>query len=299
MSLYSVKNPYNNTKKSLPKRFLFIAGSKLQNMVSGKETPRCARKAAFTLEAAILMPLLACFFVSILFFFRVMQVQTEVQSALELTSRELAVCLEEESAGEVMLAKALFLKNMQGHKTALECVRGGGLAISLAKSVFAGDEICLRAEYRMELPVSVFWKKRLNVVQSAVTRKWVGWKGEKEETEDSWVYISETGTVYHRNRACTHLKLSIRCVSGIDINILRNENGEKYRRCYRCTEQNLTGGKVYITDEGECYHADLNCSGLKRMVRRVHLSEVAGWPCCSRCGGSGDAAVKASDVTGG
>ncbi len=137
------------------------------------------------------------------------------------------------------------------------------------------------------------------MVQRAVTRKWVGWKGETEETEDSWVYISETGTVYHRSRACTHLKLSIRCVSGIDINILRNENGEKYRRCYRCAEQNLTRGKVYITDEGECYHADLNCSGLKRTVRRVHLSEVAGWPCCSRCGGSGDAAVKASDVTGG
>lgn len=294
MSLYFVKFPYKNIKKkSLPKRFLFIASSKLQNLVSGKETPRCARRAAFTLEAAVLMPLLACFFVSILFFFRVMQVQMEVQSALEVTSRELAVCLEEESAGDSLAAKTLFLKNMQGHKTALRYIRGGSLGISLAGSAFDQNEVYLKAEYRMELPVSVFWKRRLCLVQGAVSRKWVGWKGEREDTEDSWVYITETGTVYHRSRSCTHLKLSVRKVLGNTVKALRNKNGEKYRRCYKCTKQSAAGKSVYITDEGDCYHADRNCSGLKRTVRRIRLSEAAGRRCCSRCGGSGDSSAKA------
>ena len=61
-----------------------------QNSISGSEniarkgTPQCLRlSAVFTLEAAVVMPVLACFFVSVLFFFRIMQIQLEVQKALD------------------------------------------------------------------------------------------------------------------------------------------------------------------------------------------------------------------------
>ena len=70
-----------------------------QNSISGSEniarkgTPQCLRlSAVFTLEAAVVMPVLACFFVSVLFFFRIMQIQLEVQKALDDTGRKLAVC---------------------------------------------------------------------------------------------------------------------------------------------------------------------------------------------------------------
>lgn len=70
-----------------------------QNSISGSEniarkgTPQCLRlSAVFTLEAAVVMPVLACFFVSVLFFFRIMQIQLEVQRALDDTGRKLAVC---------------------------------------------------------------------------------------------------------------------------------------------------------------------------------------------------------------
>lgn len=287
MSLYAVKNTNKKyRKKSLPKRFLIIAGSKLQHLVSGKETPRCTRQASFTVEAAVLLPLLAGFFVSILFFFRVMQVQMEVQKALENTARELAVCLEDESGRDIFLAKTLFVKNMSGREAASNYVVGGCFGISLAESDFGGDEVCLKAEYRLKLPVSVFRKKQLAVVQSAMTRKWVGWKGNGDAPEDTWVYIAETGTVYHRSRFCTHLDLSIRMVSGREAECLRNENGAAYRRCYICTDENAESETVYITDEGDCYHTDINCSGLKRTVRRVRLSTLTGWRCCGRCAGS-------------
>lgn len=285
MSLYEVKILLKNIgKKSLPKRFLFIARFKLRNILPGKEMPRCTRQASFTVEAAVILPLLAGFFVSILFFFRVMQVQMEVQKALEYTARELAVCLEEESVYDGILAKTLFVKNMGGWDEALHYIEGGCVGISLAKSDFGGDEVCLRAEYRLRLPVSFFRKKTLVIAQSAVTRKWVGWKEDGESSEeDTWVYIAETGTVYHRNRFCTHLNLSVRMVSGDDVGSLRNENGGIYRRCYKCADGAVVGEMVYITDEGDCYHTDTDCSGLKRTVRRVRLSEVAGRRCCDRC----------------
>ncbi len=69
------------------------------------------------------MPLLACFFVSILFFFRVMQVQLEVQKALDDTGRQLAVYLsgdeEAQTDGAVGLlaAEAVFRKDLLGRET--------------------------------------------------------------------------------------------------------------------------------------------------------------------------------------
>ena len=74
----------NNSIKSLPESMLF----KL-------ETPQCiCLKGSLTVEASVILPLLACFFSFLLFFFRILQVQLTVQEALEDTGRVLAVISE-------------------------------------------------------------------------------------------------------------------------------------------------------------------------------------------------------------
>lgn len=287
MSLYSKFFPYYySTKKSLPTRFWFVARFKFNFTVSDKEAPRCARRrAAFTLEAAVIMPLLASFFVSLLFFFRVMQVEVEVKKALSDTTRELAVmAVKDETAGELLLAKALFIKNMQGRSEAASYVSGGIAGISLAKSAFAGYEIDLKAQYRMKLPVTIFGKKSFKFIQQASGRKWVGQTAD-EGAEEVWVYITETGTVYHRLRTCSHLTLSVHSIPAAQITDARNDNDNKYRECSLCAGKNIENGQVYITDEGDCYHTDISCSGLKRTIQMVRLSDLTGWRGCSRCGG--------------
>lgn len=290
VSLYSIKIPQQNEfyrkDKTLPGNTPFARRVVNILYLSHKETPRYPYfSGVFTLEAAVVLPLLACFFVSILFFFRVMQIEIAVQKALNDTGRQLAVYMaNEESALSVAEAQALFLKEL-GETEVPECyILGGKLGISLLSSEFDEREVNLKACYRILLPVRIFWIKELSMEQRADCRKWNGWSAVPENGEaDVWVYITETGSVYHRVSTCSHLELSIQSVKREEIAYLRNENGGKYHECSSCANQTNTWGNVYITNQGDCYHNDLNCSGIKRTVYMVRLSEVGERECCKRC----------------
>lgn len=277
--------PYK--QKSLPESIWTISHHKTIIKFSTQGAPRCTCYAgSFTLEAAVILPILACFFVSILFFFRVMQVQLEVQQALDDTGRRLAVYLTGDNSGsltEYAAAGILLQKELKGSKTASEYVRGGLAGITLFDSEFSTDQIHLKASYRIRLPVRIFWIWEVKIAQRADCRKWTGWKEQSEDAEEDLVYITETGTVYHTTKSCTHLTLSIRSVTIGEIPWLRNKNGDKYRECMICMDQNISGGQLYITDQGDCYHSDLGCSGLKRTIYTVRLSEVEGRRPCSKC----------------
>lgn len=117
------------------------------------------------------------------------------------------------------------------------------------------------------------------VTEKAVCRGWIGFT--ELEDEEIYVYITPEGSVYHFYRDCTHLKLSIEMVSFGKACTLKNQYGEKYRECKICEEP--YGLMVYITKEGNCYHSERNCSGLKRTVRQIPISEVQGRICCIRC----------------
>ena len=62
--------------------------AKLPGDDSSQKMPSCTcLKASYTLEAAVIFPLVAGFFVFILFFFRVIQVESQVKAALYYSSR--------------------------------------------------------------------------------------------------------------------------------------------------------------------------------------------------------------------
>lgn len=134
-----------------------------QNSISGSEniarkgTPQCLRlSAVFTLEAAVVMPVLACFFVSVLFFFRIMQIQLEVQRALDDTGRKLAVCattVSSDGAALPGMAEALLLREMADRTEAETYITGGKFGISLIGSDFSGERITLRAGVSYPLPI--------------------------------------------------------------------------------------------------------------------------------------------------
>lgn len=106
--------------------------------------------------------------------------------------------------------------------------------------------------------------------------------GEQGETEQM-VYVTASGSVYHRNPGCSYLNVSLKQVSGSSVRSASNQYGEHYSPCETCSRNQDPAGVVYITEQGNRYHNLESCSGLKRSVRLVKASSVSEMGACSRC----------------
>ena len=99
-----------------------------------------------------------------------------------------------------------------------------------------------------------------------------------------YVYLARNGTVYHESPNCTHLALTIREVSAMQVPYERNESGGRYTRCEICG-RGTSPGIVYIGVEGDRYHHDRECSGLRRSIYTMERETAqARYRPCSRCG---------------
>ena len=259
----------------------------LPESMIGLETPQCTcKKASFTVEAALVLPLLACFFSCILFFFQIMQVQLSVQKVLEDTGRRLAVLASTETKEDIAyesVAKLLFYVDLKEQEEVEKFVVGGALGIVLIASESEGDYVSLEVNYGMKFPINLLGKQVVWINQKAFFRKWTGWHV-KDITcpENVWVYVTPNGSAYHQRKSCPYLALSIREVELSEVRWLRNLDGTRYRECKSCMEKK--GGKVvYLTDYGERYHYDLACGGLKRTIYTRRLSEVENRDACTKC----------------
>lgn len=294
MSLCKKKH-YKHTGKTLPEhahknqtkrsRRHHISQAIMMTEDPGKGTRSCTcHKASYTLEAAVILPLLAGFFAFLLFFFRVLQVQTGVQTALYCAGRKTAC-----EAGTVdsepallVLAEAHFRKEVKKNDIIDDFVAGGTNGISLLTSDFTGDYIELKANYYIKSPINLFKVGGIYAAQGTKNRKWTG-DGRSGEQED-YVYVTQRGSVYHRSRFCHYLDLSICAVSSETVSELRNKDGDIYYSCPMCAKNGSNSEFVYVTDYGERYHNRLSCSGLKRTISLIPMSEVRGRGPCSKCG---------------
>lgn len=257
-------------------------------------------RASFTLEAAVLIPAFTCFLVAVLFFFRVIEVQQNLFEAMQYTGRTMsAMAFAEEygGIGEVAMPISYTAANLSVHKEyknnftdssqPYRYIPGNAAGLSLLRSDTSGDFIDLKADYTLKLPIDLFGKKVIVGAGRLRTRKWNGYQaeeGEIDEDDEIWVYITPHGTVYHKDRNCSYLALTIQPVSRSEVGAKRNKEGACYYPCEICGRRS-TAGALYITDYGTSYHTSLTCSGLKRSVYMVRLSESEGRGPCSKCGG--------------
>ena len=277
----------SKTKKSLPGAQAVLFCSHLHNQ---REAPSCiCKNGSITVEASVILPLFVSFFVSLLFFFRIMQVQLVIQGVLEETGQTMAVFsvkeLEEtETEIEYLgLAKSMVYLKLREEELIEQYVIGGAAGVNLLASEFIGDYILLHANYVMNFPIRLFGRTDFLLSQKTRYRKWNGWHGRgAADSLEEWVYVTEYGEVYHMRRSCPYLELSIQQIGRYELGTKRNLNGEVYKMCERC-EAGAVSSMVYITDYGEKYHSSLECGGLKRTIYQKRYSEVRAMEACKKC----------------
>lgn len=168
------------------------------------------------------------------------------------------------------------------------CIQGGASGLSLlSDSLLDNNEMVdMVLRYKVNIPFLPGEVFDFLCVQRVRIRAFTGFMpagDDTEQQEEQMVYVTETGKVYHTNKYCTHLNLSVKAVSAGNIATLRNNNGGKYYACELCGGMPENGDTVYLTRHGDRYHKSTACSGLKRTWMEIPLSEVGDRSLCTRC----------------
>lgn len=167
---------------------------------------------------------------------------------------------------------------------------GGVNGITLWRSdLEEGNHILdLTMTYRVKPWFSFEGIGEMTLMNRCYIRTYTGYVPETENVSGLKYYIAENAEVYHTNRDCTHLRLTISYVSLEDLPNSRNLYGRKYTECEICYEEELRKEGLYIALQGDRYHSVISCSGLKRTVYTVSQKEIAGLPLCIRCSQESD-----------
>lgn len=254
-------------------------------------------RGSLTVEAACVLPLFLFFFINLISVLQLLSCYGRIEAALHQTARKLsmyAYLSGEENGPDFLkeLGTQLYVRNQVEQilgreyleKSPIEDGRNG-IRYYLTQIMNDQDMIDLVAYYRVGPVFGFPGFGQFTMVNRCRVRAWTGYSPREgmtvTEEGEQLVYVAEHGVVYHRTPSCTHLKLSITRVTPEVLDILRNENGGKYYPCELCGS--LGRGSCYISPQGDRYHSSLECSGLKRNVMAVPVSQVSGMGACSRC----------------
>lgn len=274
------------------KQYKFISSKSIEkrSFFSGKVSlcgSPCSR-GSMTVEAAIILPFFLFVILSFLSFIEMLRLQNGITMGL----REAGMPMTVYAYGYTKMSENTGI-NLTGvlPNLALSYAYAGGQVEEFLGEDYLGqapfayetgriqyyrssllekdDVIDLVAQYSLVPDFNAAGLPSLRLTSRFFGRAWTGYEVDGRATEslqEENVYITPEGTVYHRNRYCTHLQLTISTCS-----IAQAQ--EQYRPCAFCGA-GAAEGKVYITPEGDCYHTSIKCSGLKRTIDVVPISQV-------------------------
>lgn len=269
---------------------------------------RTSCKGSITVEAALVLPI---FLFSILFLFsfiEIIRLQSEFEQVLHQYGKKAAlhayaysqVQSNESEAADIIEGlgfSSIFLKKEIETSMGKEYLKqspliGGKDQIQYMHSRFMDEDmIDLILVYRVSPYFNLFRAKEMILMNRCRLHAWIGYDLKKnQETNkytESYVYITKESDVYHINRNCTHLVLSIQQCSFGSLEYFRNNDGGRYSPCEFCENNRKEANDIiFITESGTKYHTSMECSGLKRTAYVVPLSEAGSRRPCSRCSNS-------------
>ena len=105
----------------------------------------------------------------------------------------------------------------------------------------------------------------------------------ENKSNKKFVYVTNSGKVYHTDVECTYLIIKKQSVLLKDIEDYRNNSGSKYEMCKECKYEDCNSKYVYITNYGTSYHKIVTCSTITRTIRAIEISEINKRKACEKC----------------
>ena len=256
---------------------------------------------SLTIEAALVLPIFLMFIAAVMYFLIIISLQSDIQLRIEETARDLgkkAYLTDDSEILETINTNPLVIKAEILDDDLTERIENSGIKNStsgVSTILSAYDEgtgiLDIVVTYQYVIPYLPENISTISFLQRCRSRVWIGSELSEstsagESSDGQTVYITPTGSAYHLTKSCPYLDLSIHSTLYATIESERNLSGSKYERCTACTDAGASYVTVYITDYGTNWHASLSCSGLKRTVIAVDISEVGSRHLCSKCGGS-------------
>jgi len=289
----------NSINKYLPitnrsiERISLLASAK-RNMVAG-----------MTVETALVLPLFLFFLLSFGSVIEMIRLHGNMQLALWEVGKEAALyayAVEERvvpegeeswwrNFGEKVLAST-FLKWRvveavgEDYLNKSPVVGGSdGLVLWESDIVKPNGEMEMVVTYGVESLSSMIGFPYFRMANRYYGHGWTGYQLPEQQAEEvTVVYVTDNAEVYHLYRDCTHLNLTVRTIREKALESARNLYGGRYEACEKCGAGNMPA-LLYIADEGECYHYERTCPGLKRTVYTVRVEDADTLPLCGRCKG--------------
>ena len=263
-------------------------------------------KAVMTVEASLVLPIFIMLFMNLLSLIEVYRIHSNVAATLWEEGRKTAKYLYLTTAAEVtggvlketnilkpeelllsLSNQKQIIKNLENYPIWGKIVSGGKNGFLVFGKTRDNGIISIDCHYRIHPLFAALTPVSKEIENHYYAHAWIGYvpgKEGQEEEKETYVYITETGTVYHKNRGCSYLNPSIQNILSRELEDARNKNGAIYYACPLC-KGNFSNGTCYITEYGTSYHTSIACSGLKRTIYAIKLSEVGGRSACSKCGG--------------
>lgn len=304
---------YNNLSYYLKQKAVSYC-PKIKDSADGKKIDRTSciisslyQRGSLAVETSLLLPIFIFFFLHLISILQFLSCHSRIEAALHQCARNLSVYAyaynkedtECDNSGEQSsewikkTVSSIYVKMQTEQRVGKDhlehsLIVQGAQGIDYRVKALSKEQqwIDLAAVYEVRPMFAFPGVMDIRLMNRCRMRSWTGYQvtdrqsGEREQT----VYVTEHGSVYHLSAACTHLRLSVRQTAAAGVSSLRNQNGGKYYPCEICTKQNRQGNLCYITEHGNRYHHSLSCSGLKRNVREIPLSEAQNVAACSRCG---------------
>lgn len=259
-------------------------------------------KGSLTVEAAMILPVFLFFFLGMVYIISAIGVELAVKTSLYETGKELAenayiTQIQEENtekseelfrAGGCALAESTFIQQQGAEYWDNSIVKNGSQGFYFGESKFLDDQgrINLRVRYKLRFPFLFVGEISLVETQSCCFYAWIGSEYGLLKSGEEMVYVTRSGTVYHRSLNCQHLKVTIRTVTPLGLPYERNSQGGKYYPCTFCGKGQLKDGVYYVTEDGERFHTTKQCSGLKRNILTIPISAAGEREGCMRCVGN-------------